>query len=343
MKTSVWVEPRTKPDTYSIRYYDPATGEKKRVKAESKEEKKKKVNEIEAMLISYKPGSGGTHLTPLVVFEQYLTALVNDADRPRRKGTIRIKRESLTKFLEGIFHMGDITTPKIQAWRSILMSQYGVDSVSIKLRDLRAFLAWCTKRGILRANPFVEVNIPISSFVGRRLNLNELQSIYNNLSDYAKAFVDINIATGARLGEILALEWVDLDFERNYWLLPGREGKSKGRRDRIIPLLDRAVKAIKSLPQTGQYVFQGYNKNSLYASWRLAKRRAKITGRVRFHDLRHTWASNFQGRRSSLKEIAGWSTDVMLNRYKHTEIEELREDLEKSKFGATLGLNGAKE
>lgn len=338
MRFTIWDEPRTRPGTGSLRYYDPATGKRaKRVKYESKEDRREKKLQIQTMLQNWRPGSGAPYATPLVVFEQYLNALIHDTNRPRRKGTIFIKRQSLTKFLSSLVRMGNLTTERIVQWRNELIGHYGVDSVSIKLRDLRAFCVWCTKRGILASNPFSGVNIPISTFVGRRLNLNELQAIYTHLSDQGKAFMDIDIETGARKGEILAMEWADLDLDRRYWIIPGREGKSKGRKDRIIPLKDRSYNAIKQQPQSGPLVFQGYDRECFKRDWYRALRLVKIKGRVRPHDLRHTWASNFQGRASSLKAIAGWTTDQMMHHYRHVEVEELREDLEKSKFGADLG------
>ena len=330
MKQSVWVEPRTKAGTYSVRYYDPITAKKERVKAESKEQMKLIVNQLEKMLLDYKPGSGAPYLTPLVLFERYLEALLNDSEDPRRPSTIQIKRDSLTKFLESIFQLNQLTSVRIKAWRIELMAKYSVDSVSIKLRDLRSFLRWATEARFLALNPFVGIHIPKSTFVGRRLKPDEFGGILAGIPAHLQAFFVFLHETGARLGEPLSMEWSEVDLDRGAWKIPAH--KCKTNNDRIIPLSPKALQILKQRFPNGQsHVFAGLDRGMLHSAWRTGLKAAKIQGRARIHDIRHTAASEFEGRRGSLKAIFGWKSDIMADRYSHTELEFLREDLMKGK------------
>lgn len=340
MRYAVIVEPRTKPDTFSLRYEDPLTHKRVRVKAESKEAMRKAKNELEAMLLDYRPGGGKPKATPLVILEEYLTELLT-CEKPRRQTTIDMKRKNLTPWLSSVFYMEQITTANIKDWAAVLKTQSRApDTIAIRLRDLRAFVRWCTKQGILASNPFVGIHIPESTFVGRRLNLNELQGLYGNMTGNLKDAISIFLDTGCRRGELLQMEANDIDFERRFWLLRGKEGKSKSKRDRIIPLFDRALQILAQRRSMG-LLFKGYTKNMLQNDWKKAKKASGIVGRLRIHDLRHTFASTFKGRRSALKAIAGWSTDHMMSHYQHVEVEELREDMEKS-LGTNLGTIGYK-
>src|SRR5690606_7549910 len=60
-------------------------------------------------------------------------------------------------------------------------------------------------------------------------------------------------------------------------------------------------------------------------AWRRALKRAKIDN-FRWHDLRHTWASWLRQKGVptwALKELAGWRSESMANRYAHINAEHL--------------------
>lgn len=340
MKRSVWVEPRTRPDTYSVRWFDPITGEKMRQKADSKEELKKLVRQIEDRLEAYVPGLGDPKAIPLVVMEDYITDALT-RENPIRGTTAGMKRENLTPFLETMYTMDQLTTDKIKTYIAAMrLKQLSVDTIAIRLRDIRAFCNWAHKKGILGTNPWQSIGIPISTFIGRRLTNTELTALFQNLSPDMVDYIGLKLETGARKGELQAWEFSDIDWAKGYWLVRGIEGKSKSREDKVIPLTRRALETLEARRKLGtKYVFEGLTNRVIWHNLNKSLSAAGIQGRVREHDFRHMWASNFKGRRDSLKRIAGWKSDVMVNRYKHTEVEELREDMEKSSlgFGAKFG------
>ena len=340
MNRSVWWEQRKRKDTYSVRWYDPVTGDKKRLRVDGKDQRDKEINRIERDLLNWKStDTSQPHAVPLAILDKYLTVCARTG---RRATTIGMKRKHLTPFCSKVFRMEQVTGEYVQAWiDGMHKTGYKIDTICIRMRDVRAFLNWCVKEKILTVSPFTGIKIPASTFVGRRLTVDEMQSLLSQAKTVCRDYIVLALETGARRGELLQAEWNDIDFERRCWTIPGREGKSKSKRDRIVPLSPLAIEVLLNRKREGlRTIFQGYTQDMMYNDFDYAQRLAKIPGRIRPHDLRHTWASNFRGRASSLKAIAGWSTDQMMGHYTHVELEELREDMAKGNLGQKLGQIG---
>lgn len=323
MKKSIWVEPSKLTDLISLRYYDPATGKARRVKCHSKEQLRAEKRRLEDLLDAYVPGRGNPDATPLVVLEDYLKAL---KERGHRQSTLDMKRRHLTPLLESIFYMKDLSTDCIKLWATSMNAKYSVDTVSIRLRDLRAFCNWATKAGVIGASPFTDVPIPTSSFVGRRISTAERTALLENASGWFKDLLIVLFETGARLSEAFEMEPRELDLDRRCWTIPAERCKTKS--SRTLPLSNKALAAIQRRLRPGALrVFEG--AGAVYPQWIRVKTKARIEGRLRLHDIRHTWASNWKGRGSTLKAMAGWKSDLMMNKYTHVELNEIREDMER--------------
>jgi integrase len=125
------------------------------------------------------------------------------------------------------------------------------------------------------------------------------------------------LATGARRGEILALQWSSVDLQnRTARFLDTKNGES-----RTVPLAKPAIEILKTwkrdrLP-TGN-VFP-VSKDTLHKYWRIAVDDSKVKN-FRFHDLRHSAASYLAMSGASLMDIAailGHKTLAMVKRYSH--------------------------
>lgn len=332
MRTTVWVEPRTKEGTYSVRYYDPETGAAQRVPCDSFKQMQTEKTRIKTMLLNRRTGKGNPDALPSVAFESYLSAIAGKS----RPGTLLLKRYAVGPFLARVHRMGDVDQGTIEAWKGQMESKYKNDTVSIRLRELRAFLNWCVTKGYLGENPMRGIAIPASTFVGRRISVPELQAMYAQCADVFRPFFVLAVETGARRGELLGMRWTEIDLVRAEWRIPKERCKTK--HSRTIPLSNAAVEALRSIlpaKYAGDEVFTGWTEFKVKYHWKQVLKAAGIVGRVRLHDVRHTFASNFRGRWSSLKDICGWKTDAMASHYTHTTVDELREDM--AKFGVPLG------
>lgn len=136
-------------------------------------------------------------------------------------------------------------------------------------------------------------------------------------SDALGTVVRFALATGARRGEILGLEWSSVDLARR----TARFLDTKNGESRTVPLAKPAVSILKEwkrnrLP-TGR-VFP-FPKDTLHKYWRIAVEESKVKN-FRFHDLRHSAASYLAMSGASLMDIAailGHKTLAMVKRYSH--------------------------
>jgi integrase len=134
------------------------------------------------------------------------------------------------------------------------------------------------------------------------------------------------IFTGARIGEIMHLEWSHVDLERGLLLLPDSKTGSK-----TIYLSAGAAAVIDSMPRIGKYVIAGDSAGTenekprfdLKRPWATVKKRAGLNG-VRIHDLRHTNASFGIGAGLGLPvvgKLLGHSQPKTTARYAHLETD----------------------
>ncbi len=139
---------------------------------------------------------------------------------------------------------------------------------------------------------------------------------------YLYPIVVLALSTGARKGEILNLEWSDIDLQRKVAIL--HETKNDERR--ALPLAERCLEVVRELNKTRRidtrYLFpsvDGKKPVEIRQPWEEAVKKAKLKN-FRFHDLRHSAASYLAMNGASLAEIAevlGHKTLQMVQRYTH--------------------------
>lgn len=135
-----------------------------------------------------------------------------------------------------------------------------------------------------------------------------------------KPVIEFALATAMRQGEIAALEWRDVDFERKI----ARLHTSKNGLPRDVPLSKRALAALDGLEQSKGPVF-GMSAEAIKRSFGRLVRKMAI-GNFHFHDLRHTAITHYA--RAGLNPIqpsviSGHKDIRMLQRYTHLKADEL--------------------
>jgi integrase len=126
-----------------------------------------------------------------------------------------------------------------------------------------------------------------------------------------------------RLGELLALEWRNVDLDRQIAYLP----HTKNGESRSVPLSTAAVEVLRWWPRSvsGKVFPQWSRPDSFENAWRRAVERAELPD-LHFHDLRHEAASRLFERGLNPMQVAaitGHKSMQMLKRYTHLRAVDL--------------------
>ncbi|MEM8971917.1 MAG: site-specific integrase [Pseudomonadota bacterium] len=148
------------------------------------------------------------------------------------------------------------------------------------------------------------------------------------LSIFAAAGLRLCLLTGARQGEIVALRWAEVDFERRLLLL---EDSKTGRKP--IYLSQPAIKVLEALPKVAgnPYVIAGEKPGQPYQNLTRAWMKVRVEAGledVRLHDLRHTFASFGAAEALSLPMIGkllGHRVPATTARYAHLAADPVAE------------------
>lgn len=125
----------------------------------------------------------------------------------------------------------------------------------------------------------------------------------------AAAVIRFLSLTGARLGEVLAATWSQIDFDAGAWTKPAAATK-QGRMHRVVlsaPALELLACMYTEASRPDGFVFAGAGGRPLsppHRCWRRVVQAAGIED-VRLHDLRHTYASIAVSGGASLALIGG--------------------------------------
>jgi len=227
---------------------------------------------------------------------------------------------------------GSISGADVAAWETELLTRYSPTTSRMWLRCLRTALRWGKDNGFIREVP--SFHLPRVEPTGRSLSDAEVSAILGAVSDRARPAVIFALHTGLRRGELLALAWDRVrQGQDGHWEaeIGGVGGPAtKTGKSRVIPLHPCAVEAMGP-PRPGGPVFQGLNED-LSHRVEEAARKAGL-GRVRFHDLRHTWATRYMqatGDLFGLMALGGWSNMGSVRVYQH---------LTRTRFSSALSVS----
>ena len=141
--------------------------------------------------------------------------------------------------------------------------------------------------------------------------------------------IELLLATSARVGELLALQWKDIN--RGYlWLYLTKNGKP-----RRLPLTTEIRGILDRIPKQGRHVFISYRTGKplkkILGGFKVAVRDANLSDDVVIHTLRHTAISRMMDAGidpRTIMEISGHRSLAMLERYTHPREQRKIEALE---------------
>jgi len=155
-----------------------------------------------------------------------------------------------------------------------------------------------------------------------------LEAIREDTNPYAGPIMLTALYTGMRKGEILRLEWSDIDFEHGFIHIRG----PKGGQDQKVPLNDATKSVFESLPRTHDLVFPGIHglRTGIYHAIGKIKKAAGLPADFRpLHGLRHHYASMLASSGKVdmyvLQKLMTHKSPIMTQRYAHLRDESLKQ------------------
>lgn len=243
----------------------------------------------------------------------------------------------LSRFLAGA-PLSEITRDSILKIRQVRARQVSSSSVNRELAVLRSLLNRCAHEWDMLDSapkvPLFRAEAIEPSWITREQAHELLDRLPPHLADMAR----IALATGLRRANVTGLEWSRVDLARGTAFIPA--GQAKGRKAIVVPLNAEAIAVLERWRgKHDQFVFVVRRIAPIHQvatkAWRTACTAVGLPG-LRFHDLRHTWASwqvQAETPLSHLQELGGWSSFAMVQRYAHLSPGHLRQYADRTLIG----------
>lgn len=218
-------------------------------------------------------------------------------------------------------------------------------SINRKISTLKSFFKFHLKTGAIEQSPMGKI---ISPKISKRLPVFIKEEDTNNLINLSgiatedwkslntHLIVSLFYGTGMRLSELINLKETQVDFPKKQIKVLG-----KGNKERIIPVTDELLQAVKEYIQNKRKEFEKADATLLvtekgkkmYAKYAYLLVNSVLNSTVRTldkkspHVLRHTFATHLMNNGANLnavKELLGHSSLAATQVYTHNTIEKLK-------------------
>lgn len=256
---------------------------------------------------------------PDVAFSEALLryAKVHKRDHPR--SFLRSTRYRLKHLQErfGEYNLSEITLAVVLEYMDERLDEVSLATVQKDASTLRAILNKAYWEDLLDKAP----RFPKFKRLKPRdrwLSLKEEERLVSAASSHLVPVIRFAVDTGGRLSELLRLDWRNVDLQNKRV----RFTKTKNGEDRTVRLCNRAFATLAGLgcKDSGPvFTYKGRAVQRVKTSFDTARRKANLED-VRFHDLRHTFASRLVQGGISLYEVmhlTGHKSLEMVQRYAH--------------------------
>jgi integrase len=238
--------------------------------------------------------------------------------------------------------VAEITTGDIEAYRHHRRTQKrSAVTINHDLKLLRKMFAWGIRERILTATPFrvAGENVirldPESPREERLTDTERERKLFDAAPPHLRGVITAMLETCCRPGEMLSLQWHDVNLETRELTI--RAEKAKTRRARRLPISSRllAVLEMRRLDPSGKpfppdaYVFGnrlGERIKSIRTAWENAREAAGLDG-FQLRDLRHEAASRFEEAgvlTTDVSKFLGHRNLTTTTRYLNTTSRRLR-------------------
>ncbi len=279
-----------------------------------------------------------------------------------RESTVKRYVEHLDRILPtlGAMTVAQIRPEAILRYRSDRSLEVGPRTINMETGTLATMLRWAVEQRLIESNPIEKLKpLPNDSPAKQRrpMTVGEIKQFFEHCPEYVKPAFSTLMRTGMRRGELIAMKFSDIDFERRIMTI--RAATAKSGKERDVPLDDITFEEVVRLrasaeqrrpipgrTKAGRLSREHVFVNAGNAPWRggnllKAFQRAcekagiedgKMGGSLDIHSLRGTFISHAienGGSPKAVQEIIGHSTLAMtMNVYAKAADESKRKAID---------------
>lgn len=211
------------------------------------------------------------------------------------------------------------------------------------LSAVKSLFKYACREGLLENSPAAAVRSPKQEkHLPRHLRPDEMERLVDAPEDDGplarrdRALIELLYATGLRVGELVSLDWQDLDLSARVLRVVGKGGK-----ERMVPFGQPAAQALRTWLDDWEHLVARDGEDDPvflnHRGGRLSDRSVRrildrhtegagLPAGVHPHTLRHTFATHLLEEGADLRtiqELLGHSSLATTQKYTHVEIERL--------------------
>lgn len=272
------------------------------------------------------------------IISQYLEYL--ELEKGLAQNTIDAYRRDLYDFSQDIDSIDLVDRSKINLYiRNLKEQNLTASTVTRKIASLRGFFKWASSMNIITKNPASTLEQPkMPQKLPKVVTIKEVEEILNKeLSVLELVVFELLYSCGLRVSELVNLKINDIDIHSKYVRCFG-----KGSKERIIPIGDKAVNAIKKYLPQRDFLQKKYNTSSkkllINDKGRYINRQdiynfirslgKQINKHITPHTIRHSFATHLLENGADLRvvqELLGHSDVSTTQLYTHISKKRLKE------------------
>lgn len=271
-----------------------------------------------------------------IKFKDFVEMFIEDYSKVN-KASWKDDRYRLQKYINffGNIDLGEVSPREIERFKSLKIKE-GLSKTTVNhyLKILKRLFNIAIAWEYAVANPVERVQLYSENGSKREriLTAEEEICLFEYAPKHLRPILIVALHTGMRRGEILRMKWEDIDFDAREI----RVQKTKTGRPRLIDINSTLYNELRTLRKLSDnpYLFinpkTGKPYTKLQKSFDRARKRAGIDD-LRFHDLRHTFASRLIVRGVDIirvKDFLGHTSVKTTERYTHSSREERKEAIE---------------
>ncbi len=264
--------------------------------------------------------------------------------------TCKIYEHALRRFLviTGDIPVSDVNERHFDKFVSETVKTISNVSANVQIRALKAFFNCLKRWKVLSASPLEGAKqLRVEEKMPAYFSEEELHQYLNTIKNdsWLYEIVIFAVLTGTRLGEIVNLQWKDVDLaNKRIFIQSSLSYQTKSGKARAIPISENLWRCLSTKSDRQGYVFRGRrNGGRAYLAFvsRQFKKSIRMGGfseELHFHSLRHTFASLLVKGGISLyqvQKLLGHSNIQVTQMYAHLEPSNLHNAVNILDFGSS--------